>query len=608
MNSLTEKDILSIVETWNESEDERELESDYELDVNRQIFEYDDSLVDIDNLPEVKDETENIRNMSSTSSNFIDPKTVAKDLKKKYSKVLWKQKEFLNKTYQLCFNGNTTLPNGLLNLETPYHFFKYFWTDELLEHIIQQTILYSSQLDPAHPFKINKAEISQYIGICILSSVIHICDTRKYWSPVIGNKLVQETMTLNHFEKIRRFIHFNDNNKMLPKNNSQHDRLFKIRPLITHLLAKCQSVPYEECMSIDEQLCTTKGKSYLKQYLPDKPHKWGYKLFVLSGVSGFSYNFEIYTAQENDPTKRLSNEPDLGCSANIVIRLLRGVPKYENYRIYFDNYYTTLPLLVELAKNGIHTVGTVRRNRLPNCKLPTEMELKKEKRGTVVEYVTSIDQIDIVTVSWKDNKLVNLISTFTGKNPMKTIQRFDKQINEMVTLDCPDIVKEYNRFMGGVDKTNSLIGRYKIKMKSRKWYIRIFYHLLDVSLVNAWVLCKRASIEREMEDTLPLLDFRLQVAETLCKIGTATITTRKGRPSKMENTTEVKRQRISATHYPSTDIRLDNYAHWPVWTAERQRCKNPTCSSLTFVICDKCKINLCFQKNRNCYKEFHLNK
>ncbi|KAL4101216.1 hypothetical protein QTP88_021236 [Uroleucon formosanum] len=52
--------------------------------------------------------------------------------------------------------------------------------------------------------------------------------------------------------------------------------------------------------------------------MPMKPHKWGYKLFILAGVSGFAHNIEIYSGQENDPQYRLTNEPDLGASANIV--------------------------------------------------------------------------------------------------------------------------------------------------------------------------------------------------------------------------------------------------------------------------------------------------
>lgn len=95
-----------------------------------------------------------------------------------------------------------------------------------------------------------------------------------------------------------------------------------------------------------------------------KSHKWSYKLFVLSGVSGFSYNFEIFTGQENNDEFRPSFEPDLGVAANVVVRLSRVIPKNQNYKIYFDNYYTTILLLVYLKRRGILSLNTARRNRL----------------------------------------------------------------------------------------------------------------------------------------------------------------------------------------------------------------------------------------------------
>lgn len=54
----------------------------------------------------------------------------------------------------------------------------------------------------------------------------------------------------------------------------------------------------------------------------------------MSGVSGFAYNLEIYTGQENDPSLRLDNEPDLGPSSNVVVRLARVIPSYLNYKLY----------------------------------------------------------------------------------------------------------------------------------------------------------------------------------------------------------------------------------------------------------------------------------
>jgi len=40
-----------------------------------------------------------------------------------------------------------------------------------------------------------------------------------------------------------------------------------------------------------------KGRSSLKQFVPKKPHKWGYKIFMLCDTRGMVHNFEIYTGK-----------------------------------------------------------------------------------------------------------------------------------------------------------------------------------------------------------------------------------------------------------------------------------------------------------------------
>jgi len=64
-------------------------------------------------------------------------------------------------------------------------------------------------------------------------------------------------------------------------------------------------------------------------------------------LSGFSYNFEMYSGQENNDANRYSWEPDFGASGNVVVRLCRIIPKNMNYNVYFDNYYTSVPLIYE---------------------------------------------------------------------------------------------------------------------------------------------------------------------------------------------------------------------------------------------------------------------
>lgn len=55
-------------------------------------------------------------------------------------------------------------------------------------------------------------------------------------------------------------------------------------PVVETLKKRFSSIPLEKALSIDVQLCLTKARHFFKQYLPMKPHKWGYKFFVLCGV------------------------------------------------------------------------------------------------------------------------------------------------------------------------------------------------------------------------------------------------------------------------------------------------------------------------------------
>jgi hypothetical protein len=403
--------------------------------------------------------------------------------------ISWKHEKL--STQNIEFTGNTELSDEILNLSTPYQIFGYFFQDDLIEHIVYETLIYSVQINPNKNFKLISNDVKKYLGVCLLMGLVNISNIRKYWSPNLGNQIIQETMSVNQFEQIRQFIHFNNNNNMLPKGHVGHDRLHKIRPVMETLKKRFASILLEEALSIDEQLCSTKARHFLKQYLPMKPHKWGYKFFVLCGVSGFSYNFEMYSGQENNDANRYSWEPDFGASGNVVVRLCRIIPKNMNYKVYFDNYYTSVPLMVYMKNRKICSLGTVRRNRLNNVILPNEKDFLKKPRGSSDYCLANINNQEVFATCWRDNKVVTLLSTFVEIDPMSKVKRFSKTENKSIEIDCLHIVSVYNKHMGGVDLLDSLLGRQKIKIRSRKWYLRIFYHLLDVTVVNSWLLHKR---------------------------------------------------------------------------------------------------------------------
>lgn len=82
-------------------------------------------------------------------------------------------------------------------------------------------------------------------------------------------------------------------------------------------------------MAVDEQIIPTKARS-TQQYNPKKPHKWGYKVFVLSGLSGFSYDFDFYSGT----TTLKDDQPNLGASSHVVVKLSETIPKNLNYKLF----------------------------------------------------------------------------------------------------------------------------------------------------------------------------------------------------------------------------------------------------------------------------------
>ena len=60
----------------------------------------------------------------------------------------------------------------------------------------------------------------------------------------------------------------------------------------------------------------------------------------------------------------------------------------------------------------------------------------------------------------------------------------------MVTSSMPPLVPAYNKFMGGVDRTNQMCSRYLIDHRCHRPWMRIFFHLHQLAVTNAYILYK----------------------------------------------------------------------------------------------------------------------
>lgn len=91
-----------------------------------------------------------------------------------------------------------------------------------------------------------------------------------------------------------------------------------------------KKIKVEEFVAVYEIIIPFKGRSVMKQYNKNKPHKWGIKMFALASSHGFVHDFEIYVGKGTLPPSELG----LGISGDVVIRLVDCVSNHENYNIY----------------------------------------------------------------------------------------------------------------------------------------------------------------------------------------------------------------------------------------------------------------------------------
>ncbi|CAH2087871.1 unnamed protein product [Euphydryas editha] len=605
---LHDDEIVNFLAAGEDSEDGMDCDDDDVIDPDFEPLMEENSMSDDDvntagiDLDSIINEFEDTETILQPTVPDQQATTSGSNSRKKQSKreLQWKLKNLILNDQQVKFSGNSTLPSDLLELDTPIQFFLHLFPKEIMHFIAEQTNLYIIQKNPNQTFSVTESDIQKFIGIVFRMSLIKLPRVSSHWNTNIRTPTIYETIPNYKFEKIRQHLHFNENSSMPQRNAPGADKLFKIRPIVAKLNENFSKIIKEEYLCVDEQICSTKARNIMKRYNPKKPHKWGYKIYVLCGVTGFAYKFEIETGAENIV---LPGEPDLGASSNVVVRMARDMPKYQNYKLYFDNYFTSLPLLEHLAKEGILSLGTVRRNRIPNCKLPADKELSKKERGYSMEFVADVGGIDISNVIWKDNKVVTMVSTFVGEMPKSQVRRYDKNNKRYINIDRPNIVAEYHRYMGGVDLVGSIMGYYKILIRSKRWQVRIFYHLLDLTMVNAWLLYRRVKFSSQnLEKHMSSAYFRLEIAETLCKLGNKTAI--KNRKS-TEIDIQAKKHKGPAQHIPPIAVRQDQVGHWPVWSENRIRCKFPKCTGVSQTICEKCCVALCYNKKNNCFKEFH---
>lgn len=208
------------------------------------------------------------------------------------------------------------------------------------------------------------------------------------------------------------------------------------------------------------------------------------------------YNFDFYKGI-NDKIKH---------GSDVVYNLVQALPTNTPWFVYCDSFFSSIPLAIQLWNTNIYLTGTIRKNSKDIPKFFKEQSNKLTKNCTF--WCMSVPQFLLHAVY--DSKIVYFISTC--HNPYDTSDKsfkYNKSSNDK-SLEIPCVMRDYNNYMRGVDLYDQHIIYYSCNKKTRRWWLYLFWHMVDMAIMNALIL-----FNFNNDNKFTQLQFREQLAVDL---------------------------------------------------------------------------------------------
>lgn len=381
--------------------------------------------------------------------------------------------------------------------KNPYNFYKLMVPDDIMNEIAFETNRYAAQCKNKNILRksriqkwvdTNLEEIERFLGIIMWMGLYQLPSIQAYWqtSFLYFNK-IRSLMSRNRFQLLLKMLHFNDNEGVV------QNRLHKINPLIEKLISRFQAavIPDEE-VCIDETLVPFRGRLSFRQYIKNKRHKFGIKLFKLCVTKGYTYNLSVYCGNE-----KTEGQP---VSTAVVMSLMNNLLD-KGRTLYTDNYYTSVGLAHCLSERKTHLVGTLRANRKLN---PKDVVTKKLQKN---EVVAAESDTGVVILKWKDKRDVLVLSTKHTDNLVAVRQKGGE-------VRKPEIIADYNKCKAFIDLSDQMKAYGTALRRGVKWYRKLAIELLaGTAVVNAYILHQEVA-----NDKMSITKFKELLIEEMIRI------------------------------------------------------------------------------------------
>ncbi|CAB4006204.1 Hypothetical predicted protein [Paramuricea clavata] len=245
--------------------------------------------------------------------------------------------------------------------------------------------------------------------------------------------------------------------------------------------------------------------------MPKKPNKFGIKVWMLADSENyFVPRFQVYLGKQQNAENADENEAEGARGLGFKVVDFLGKPYYNTYRhFYFDNYFSSIPLLEHLLAKKTYACSTLRHNRKY---FPADLKKIKLKRG---EMRTRQNE-NLVCLAWQDKRLVTILSTNVDPQP-EVFGPLDERTGKRKVVpeevrEKPAVISLYNKYMNGVDVNDQYRSYYPVGAQSKKWWKYLAWFFVNISIVNGFIL---QNLQTDRRRRLKHLDFRLVLARQL---------------------------------------------------------------------------------------------
>ncbi len=244
--------------------------------------------------------------------------------------------------------------------------------------------------------------------------------------------------------------------------------------------------------------------------------------------------------------------------------------KGKGHIVAFDRFFSSIPLVDQLHGIGVNAVGTINKSK---AEQPILLESDRRKDDSFGRIGGKGPRKAVFM--WYDTKAFRVISNYHGSDLVEVKSK--QKDGSFKKKTCPKAFAGYGKYMGGVDTANQMRSYYERDRRSKKWWHRLFYSLLETTLVNSWMYYKDL-VKRNMANgddkgnPHELLPFKRSVTMSLLasvqnfeKQGAVMI---ERLAPKIHPSAQIKNKRRKSQLSVGNEIRFENFGiHIPIFSS-----------------------------------------